>query len=74
MSKSRLAALLAAVVIIGVSSSAYANWMARCQTRSGNGYAEACGTTPIDARARCFAKLPDISPVLLGVNTSNCQP
>jgi hypothetical protein len=72
--KPLFAVALASATVFGASSSAYANWMAHCATRSGNGQAYACGATPIEARNRCFRKLPDLRPVLLGLQTSSCQP
>lgn len=62
------------LAVVSSTSSAYANWLARCQTRSGLGYAQACGVTPPAARAACFQRVPDFSPILLSLSTSNCQP
>lgn len=62
---------LATLLVTASTGMASANWNAKCANRSGLCVAYACGTSPGDARDKCFQKCP-VFPQLLALQTSNC--
>jgi hypothetical protein len=67
--------LTGAVAIFALISPsvASANWYARCESSDGLCEAAACGTTPDDAKQRCYSKCP-FDPGLLSLGTASCSP